>query len=88
MAHFSDRFFSANKLIIAAAVLYAGATTFARAGMPSTEFARMEAFVNCFHRIDVDPSTSTTSKEYDLKRAAYLSELTSCCAAAAAYRGH
>lgn len=31
MAHFSDRFFSANKMIIAAAVVYASATTFAHA---------------------------------------------------------
>jgi hypothetical protein len=37
MAHFSDRFVSANKLIIAAAVVYAGAVTLAHADQASFE---------------------------------------------------
>jgi hypothetical protein len=46
MAYFSDRFFSANKLIIAAAVVYAGAVTFAHAfEMPS---AQCQADPVCF----------------------------------------
>jgi hypothetical protein len=40
MAHFSDRLFSANKLIIAGAVVYAAGVTFAHAANPQLDFMR------------------------------------------------
>jgi hypothetical protein len=43
MAHFSDRFISTNKLIIAAAVAYAGFVTFAHAGEPKHRLTHDQA---------------------------------------------
>ena len=58
MAYFSDRLISANKLIIAAAIAYAGAVGFAHANVTTAKFNRYEAFLACFRQLETDPATN------------------------------
>jgi hypothetical protein len=59
MAHFSDRLFSVNKLIIAAAVIYTGAVTFAHAAQAQE--------ATCEQRISTVKNDDDMAREFVVK---------------------